>query len=122
MPVGAPRAPAKRPLEPCYLKRADRFIREHLGEPLPVTRLARYCGVSSRTLEKAFAEARGLTPVAQVRNMRLDHAHHALQNGDVSVATIAARCGFRSSTTFALEYRKRFGMAPSRTKRAARNP
>jgi len=32
---------------------------------------------------------------------------------------IAARCGFRSSTTFAIEYRKRFGVAPSRAKRAA---
>ena len=110
---------AKRPLEPFYLKRADRFVLEHLGETFSVTRLAKHCEVSSRTLQKAFADSRGITPVAHVRNVRLDHAREALQASDASVAAIAANCGFRSSTTFALAYRKRFGVAPSRTKRAS---
>jgi AraC-like DNA-binding protein len=39
-----------------------------------------------------------------------------------TVAEIAARYGFRSSTTFALEYRKRFGIAPSTTKRTPTRP
>jgi transcriptional regulator GlxA family with amidase domain len=75
--------------------------------------------VSSRTLQKAFAESRGIRPVAHVRNLRLDRARDDLQTSDASVAAIAARCGFRSSTTFAIEYRKRFGVAPSRTKRVS---
>jgi AraC-like DNA-binding protein len=83
----------------------------HHGE-----RLAEHCGVSLRTLEKAFTDLRGLTPVAHMRNLRLDHARRALDENDATVAEIAARFGFRSSTTFALEYRKRFGMAPSRTR------
>ena len=111
----------KRPLEPFFLKSADRFILEHIGEPFAVSRLAEHCGVSQRTLEKAFTDLRGLTPVAHMRNLRLDHAHRALDKGDASVAQVAARFGFRSSTTFALEYRKRFGVAPSRTKRAMAN-
>jgi transcriptional regulator GlxA family with amidase domain len=97
-------------------------VREHLGEPFTVTLLAAHCGVSTRTLQKAFADSRGITTVAHVRNVRLDHAHQALESGNESVAAIAARCGFHSSTTFALEYRKRFGMAPSRTKQASRSP
>jgi AraC-like DNA-binding protein len=110
----------KRPLDPYLLKRADRFVLEHLREPFTVSRLAEHCGVSWRTLEKTFADFRGLTPVAYIRNLRLDHARAALDQGDATVATVAARYGFRSSTTFALEYRKRFGVAPSRTKRAGR--
>jgi transcriptional regulator GlxA family with amidase domain len=55
-----------------------------------------------------------------MRNLRLDHARSALDQGDVPVGEVAARFGFGSSTTFALEYRKRFGMSPSRTKRARR--
>jgi AraC-like DNA-binding protein len=113
-----PAAVRKRPLEPFFLKSADRFILEHIGEALPVVRLAGHCGVSLRTLEKAFTDLRGLTPVAHMRNLRLDHARRALDETGASVAEVAARFGFRSSTTFALEYRKRFGMAPSRTKRA----
>ncbi len=117
-PAGEMPAARKRPLEPFFLKSADRFILQHIGEALPVGRLAEHCGVSLRTLEKAFTDLRGLTPVAHMRNLRLDHARRTFDETDASVAQVAARFGFRSPTTFALEYRKRFGMAPSRTKRA----
>jgi AraC-like DNA-binding protein len=113
-------APARRPLEPYFLKRADRYISEHLSEAFTLPQLAAHCGVSSRTLEKAFSEFRGLTPVAHIRIMRLDHAHEALVVSKAPIAEVAARHGFRSPTTFSLEYRKRFGMAPSRTQRDAR--
>jgi AraC-like DNA-binding protein len=110
----------KRPLEPYLLKCADRFVLDHIAEPFTVSRLAEHCGVSWRTLETAFADFRGLTPVAYVRNVRLDHARAALNEGQGTVAAVAARYGFRSTTTFALAYRKRFAVVPSRTKRAGR--
>ena len=110
---------AKRPLEPYFLKRADRFILEQIGTSVTVARLAEHCGVSWRTLQKAFMEFRGVTPVAYARNVRLDLAHRALGEEDVAVADVAARFGFGSPTTFSLEYRKRFGQSPSRTRRAA---
>ena len=116
---GVPAATPKRPLEPFFLKRADRYVAEHVGQPLAIERLAQHCGVSWKTLQKAFGDFRGLTPVAHVRNMRLDAARQALAAGDATVAEVAARFGFRSTTTFSLEYRKRFGVPPSRTKRRA---
>ena len=76
----------KRPLEPYFLKRADRFVPEHLGEPFTVAELAAHCGVSWRTLEKAFVDFRGITPVAHVRNLRLDHARRALDEGDATIS------------------------------------
>ena len=118
--TGKPATTPHRPLEPYFLKRADRFIACHLGEAFTVSGLARHCGVSWRTLDQAFDAFRGITPVAHVRNIRLDRAHAALAEARATVAEIAARCGFRSSTTFALEYRKRFGTTPSQTLRAVR--
>lgn len=119
---GAPRASTSppRPLEPAYLKRADRYILARLGETIRVADLARHCGVSARTLEKVFSDFRGITPVAHVRNLRLDAAHRALAAGGTPVAQIAAAHGFGSVTTFALEYRKRFGVPPSRSLPATR--
>ncbi len=108
----------KRPLEPYFLKRADRFIQEHLAEDFTVEELATQCGVSLRTLEKSFVDFRGMTPVAHVRNVRLDKARVALSENGATVADVAARCGFRSSTTFATEYRKRFGVPPSHVRHA----
>jgi len=113
-------AATKRPLEPHFLKRADRFIVEQIGATISVARLAEHCGVSWRTLQKAFMDFRGVTPVAHARNVRLDHAHRALGEGDAGVADIAARFGFGSPTTFSLEYRRRFGHPPSRTRRLPR--
>jgi AraC-like DNA-binding protein len=119
--AGPGSAAARRPLEPFLLKRADRFILEHLDEPFSVAELAEHCGVSWRTLEKTFADFRGLTPVAHVRNLRLERARCALEEGGATVTAVAARFGFRSPTTFTLEYRKRFGIPPSRSKRASRD-
>ena len=111
----------KRPLEPYFLKRADRFVADNLAGSFTVAELAAHCGVSWRTLEKAFTDFRGVTPVAHVRNLRLDHAQRALDEGSSTVSEIAARCGFRSSTTFALEYRKRFGVPPSHARNASKS-
>ncbi len=110
----------KRPLEPYFLKRADRFVADHIAGSFTVAGLAAHCGVSWRTLEKAFTDFRGVTPVAHVRNLRLDHAQRALDEGSATISEIAARCGFRSSTTFALEYRKRFGVPPSHARNASK--
>ena len=113
--------PPKRPLEPYFLKRADRFIQDHIADAFTVEQLATQCGVSLRTLEKSFVDFRGMTPVAHVRNVRLDRARVALGENGASVADVAARCGFRSSTTFALEYRKRFGVPPSHVRHGSAN-
>jgi AraC-like DNA-binding protein len=109
----APSSKARRPLEPFFLKRADRFILEHLATPFRVSEMAAHCEVSSRTLEGAFREYRGVTPVAHARNVRLDNAQAALEAGNEKISAVAARFGFRSVTTFAIEYRKRFGRPPS---------
>jgi AraC-like DNA-binding protein len=121
-PTGSalPGTAPKRPLEPYFLKQVDRCIAAAAGRPITVDALAQQCGVSCRTLEKAFVDYRGITPVAHLRNLRLDGARRALEQEDASVGAVAERFGFRSATTFALEYRKRFGIPPSRTRRRAR--
>jgi AraC-like DNA-binding protein len=113
-------ATPRRPLEPYFLKRADRFILENVGAAFTVADLARHCGVSWRTLEKAFGDFRGVTPVAYIRNVRLESARQALAAGPTKVEEVASAFGFGSATTFALEYRKRFGESPSYSRRAAR--
>jgi len=112
-----PTTTRKPPLEPYFLKRADAYIAERMHEPLPTQEIAEHCGVSLRTLEKAFGDLRGTTPVAYIRNVRLDHARRALTDGAGTVSDVAARFGFRSATTFAIEYRKRFGLTPRDTKK-----
>lgn len=113
-PGGVPGAP-RRPLEPYFLKQADEVIERHAGR-MPIRQLALESGVSLRALEGAFMTFRGLTPVAYLRNRRLDGARRMLEAGS-SVQQAASVSGFQSVTTFAKEYRRRFGVAPSRTRK-----
>lgn len=110
--------PVRRPLEPYFLKRFDRLL-ETGREALPVAEYARAIGVSWRTLENAFSKFRGTTVVAHLRNRRLERARLALVDGETTVAEVAARFGFGSATTFAREFRKRFGTPPSRVRRGS---
>jgi AraC-like DNA-binding protein len=112
---GAPKAP----LEPWFLKRADRYVAANLAQRLSLTALAAHCGVSCRTIEKAFSDFRGTTPMAHIRNARLDQAHQVLSGPtSSSIEAVARACGFASSTTFSIEFRKRFGTTPSRVRQA----
>jgi AraC-like DNA-binding protein len=105
----------QRPLDPYFLKRVDGVVEMHAGH-LSVELLARHCGVSLRTLQNAFMSFRGMTPISYLRNRKLDRARRMLELG-ASVGTAAGQSGFASVTTFAKEYRRRFGHVPSRTPR-----
>lgn len=110
-----------RVLEPFYVKRADRLLRDADGARLTTEELAARCGVSTRTLQLGFRQFRGVSPVAHARNLRLERSHHALKSGEGSVSEIAARHGFGSLTTFSIEYRRRFGETPRETLARARH-
>ena len=125
-PGGSAAAEALRPsrpgrvLEPFYVKRADRYLREAANNKVSTDALAAMCGVSTRTLQLGFRQFRGVSPVAHARNLRLERSHLALKEGDGSVSEIAVRHGFGSLTTFSIEYRRRFGETPRETLSRAR--
>ncbi len=103
---------ARPPLEPFYMKRADQFLQAHASEAFEISHLAEHCGVSPRSLQLGFKKFRGVTPMAYARNLRLDAVHKELQAGNGPVATLAKQFSFQSVTTFSMEYRRRFGVAP----------
>lgn len=109
-----------RVLEPFYVKRADRLLREAEGAKLSTGKLAALCGVSTRTLQLGFQQFRGVSPVAHARNLRLERSHQSLKQGNGNVSEVAARNGFGSLTTFSIEYKRRFGESPRETLARAR--
>lgn len=86
--------------------------------PWRVAELAREVGVSARTLQDAFQREHGISPLEQVRRVRLDRARTDLLNADpstTSVTTVASRWGYFHLGRFAQVYRRRFGESPSQT-------
>jgi len=82
--------------------------------------LAESVHVSRRTLEKLFAE-RGTSVARWLLERRLERSRTELaetRSADVSVEVIAHRWGFADRTHFSRVFRDRFGVAPSRIRRA----
>jgi AraC-like DNA-binding protein len=72
------------------------WIDGHLHEPITLGRLCAIAGVASRTLQRAFEQRRGMSPMRFVAERRLAAAHRALRSGPCtrSVTQIATAMGF----------------------------
>lgn len=100
------------------LDRALRYLNRVKQVQLTVPELCNVAAVSQRTLEYAFKEAFGLTPIGFLRLRRFHNAHYELMaacSTEATVMEIAHRNGFLELGRFAMEYRNHFGEPPSRT-------
>ena len=99
------------------VRRAEDYMRAHLGDPLSVLDLCRELAVSERTLHYAFQEVRGLSPMAYFQAVRLNAVRREVRAAadTVTVHDIAQRWGFWHTGEFAAAYRRLFGELPSQT-------
>lgn len=111
--VVAVNVPTLRNLEPAHVRRALRYIAEHLGEPIAVDDLVAHCGVSRRTLETAFKAARSLTIADFIKQRKLSAAARQLSTSDRKIREVATAVGYRSAAAFARDFRIQFGLPPT---------
>jgi len=96
------------------------YIDEHLTDPgLGAEQIAAAIGLSERQLSRVFA-ADGTSVPRHVLTRRLQLAHALLtarpagvDSAAVTVADVAARCGFTSAAYFSHSFRRHFGMRAS---------
>lgn len=104
---------------------AVEYIEHHLAEPISLGDIAAYARMSPRSIQAGFREDLGSTPIAYVRDRRLDAVRRdllAARPGDgLSVTDIATRWCFTHPGNFSRVYRQRFGEPPSRTLRGSRS-
>ena len=94
------------------------------GEHLSVTDLCRAAGVSERTLEYAFRDVMGLTPMAYLIRLRLHRVRQRLlagTHGSTTVSAEALNWGFWHLGEFSRAYKDCFGELPSETLRRTPN-
>ncbi|MGI1663721.1 GlxA family transcriptional regulator [Palleronia sp. KMU-117] len=94
-------------------------MRRTVETPLPVAAVAQATGVSQRALEAAFRRAFALTPQAVYRGLRLREARRLAEGTPMSVAEIAARCGYADPSALTRAFRAEFGASPRDLRRAA---
>ncbi|MBT8766666.1 AraC family transcriptional regulator [Metapseudomonas boanensis] len=107
-----------RGISPHFVRRTEEYMRAHAHEPLTIEQLAEYAGVSVRTLFAGFREFCDTSPMAYLRNLRLEQVHLELsRQPQASVTDVAFKWGFAHLGRFAQEYKRRYGCLPSETLR-----
>lgn len=111
-------------LAPYYVRRVEAYIRANLHEPLTIERLAEHAGVSASTLFAGFRSRHGQSPMAYVRQLRLERVRAELLETEAShgstITDVATRWGFAHLGRFAVDYKRQFGESPSASLRARR--
>ncbi|MFN4143244.1 GlxA family transcriptional regulator [Aestuariivirga sp.] len=89
------------------------LMESHPGEPLKRSETARRIGLSTRQLDRLFAEKLGLSYAEHYRRIRLERARDLLRQSAVPITEIALGCGFSSASHFSRAYKNTFGVTPA---------
>ncbi len=107
---------------PFYVRRAEDYMHAHASESISMEELVAASGVSARALYGGFRRFRGTSPMAYLKWLRLERAHADLKGAspeEATVGQIALRYGFAHLGHFSNAYRRKYGVPPSHTLRAA---
>lgn len=91
---------------PSTVARALKIIREESGGELTRTAVARKAGVSPSHLAELLQERTGRSFTELVREARIDRACELLRSTELSMAEIAADCGFCDQSYFTHVFQK----------------
>lgn len=97
----------------------EAWILKHLTESLNVSAIARRLGISVAQAERRWRAKHGLTLRAWIETRRLEHARVLLSRGDLDIATVAKRSGFKDPGYLARRFRLAFGTTPRKTRQSA---
>ncbi|HEY1105041.1 MAG TPA: AraC family transcriptional regulator [Agromyces sp.] len=114
------RVPQRGPAD-ATVRRAMAYLDEHAREPVTIDEVAAAVHISTRGLQYAFRRATGESPMQYLRRVRLAGARDELLIGLQSVAVIARRWGFGSTSRFSRYYREQYGCTPGEQLRRARS-
>ena len=95
-----------------YVRDAISYIEEYFAGSITLDDLSQHVNISKYYLSHIFKQQTGSSPHEYLQNVRITNAKSLLHSSNDSVATIAEKCGFNSSTVFIQAFRKREGITP----------
>jgi AraC-like DNA-binding protein len=98
------------------------FMADHATENISNERLAVLCGKSLSAFRREFERTFSTTPQKWLMERRLGRARALLVSTSMTITQNCHETGFKDSAHFCRAFRGRFGEAPSRVRKGARNP
>jgi AraC family transcriptional regulator len=96
------------------------YVDAHLGEDMPLAKLANIASLSEHYFLRAFKAEMGITPHQYIIDQRIQRAKHLLKKTNSNLADVALQCGFASHQHMATVFNQAEGRAPSAFRRATR--
>jgi AraC family transcriptional regulator len=115
-------APAATGLAPSKLARVLTFVEEHIGEPLPIERLAASVCMSPFHFARLFKRATGQTPHNYLTARRMERAKELLRNDGLPLVHVAFSVGFQTQGHFTEVFHRHAGITPRRFRLSATRP
>ncbi|MDQ2928823.1 MAG: AraC family transcriptional regulator [Caldimonas sp.] len=112
----AMRAPSSR-AAPRWLERVVDAIESDLAQPPSLGALAAQAGAHPSHLCRVFRARYGETIGEYLRRRRVEESVVLLAAGDLSIAEVAAACGFADQSHYARLFKRRFGSTPGARRR-----
>jgi AraC-like DNA-binding protein len=104
-----------------HLARAIRWIRGHYQETLRVEELAALATMSVSSFHRHFRAVTSMTPIQYQKEIRLREARARLLTQPDDITGIGFAVGYDSPSQFSREYRRMYGVPPSRDAIALRD-
>jgi transcriptional regulator GlxA family with amidase domain len=99
--------------EPPRLRDISAFVIEHLGEELPVERIAAHAAMSPRTLSRWCRQHLNESPAELVRRVRLAEARRLLEETSLAMKEIADQTGLGDPSTLWRVFTHDMGLTPA---------
>jgi transcriptional regulator GlxA family with amidase domain len=92
--------------------RAQQWMQARLRLPFQLDSLARYLGVSKRTINRRFNDALGKTPITYLQALRIETGKRFLETTKMSVESVAELVGYGDVNSFSRVFKRLTGLSP----------
>ena len=99
--------------EPVAIWKARKYIEEHAGEELSLTKVAKVVNMNANHLSENFKQVTGINFVEYVARIRFANACDLLRNPKLRVSEIAFAAGFQSLSQFNRIFKRFSGRSPT---------
>ena len=91
-----------------------RRMKSNLAAPVRVEELAAMANMSQSSFHEHFKAVTAMSPLQDIKRLRLTEARQILLSGTADAASTAYRVGYESASQFSREYARMFGAPPMR--------
>lgn len=102
------------------IARVVEWLRTHYPQPIRVEDLARMAAMGVSTFHHHFRELTSMSPLQYIKHVRLQAARQRMLGEGLDASSAAYAVGYQSVSQFSREYKRYFGVPPSRHLRALR--